>query len=49
VGAPPPLPPDDEHDDPVPIFGSWPAIYTAVIAVALVCIVLSAVFSSWPY
>jgi hypothetical protein len=42
-----PTPPDD--DDPVPIFGTWRGIYTAVIVTVLACIALSAVFSSWPY
>ena len=38
-----------DDDDPVPIFGSWRAIYTAVIVVALVSIALSAVFSRWRF
>ena len=37
---------DDEH---VPLFGSWPRIYAAVIACALLWMGLVAVFSSWPY
>lgn len=41
--------PPDERDDPVPIFGSWPRIYAAVIASALAWIALSAVFSRWPF
>jgi len=41
-----PTPPDD---DPVPIFGTWRGIYTAVIVTVLACIALSAVFSNWPY
>jgi hypothetical protein len=48
VDQPPPKPAADE-DDPVPIFGSWRGIYTAVILVAIACIALSAVFSNWPY
>jgi hypothetical protein len=48
VDQPPPKPPGDE-DEPVPIFGTWRGIYTAVIVVVLACIALSAVFSSWPY
>jgi len=39
--------PDDQ--DPVPIFGTWRAIYTAVMAWALVVMALVAVFQSWPY
>jgi hypothetical protein len=45
----PPAPPPLDDDDPVPIFGSWRAIYTAVIVVAILSIALSAVFSRWPY
>jgi hypothetical protein len=48
VDQPPPKP-DADDDDPVPIFGSWRGIYTAVILVALACIALSAVFSNWPF
>ena len=44
----PPKPAGDE-DEPVPIFGTWRAIYTAVIVVAVICIALSAVFSGWRY
>ena len=39
--------PDDQ--DPVPIFGTWLAIYTAVVVCAVVVMALVAVFSSWPY
>jgi hypothetical protein len=46
VGASPPAP---EDDDPVPIFGSWPRIYTAVIVTIVVVIGLIAAFSSFPY
>jgi hypothetical protein len=48
VGEPPPNAPLDD-DDPVPIFGTWRGIYTAVIVVAVICIALSAVFSGWRY
>jgi hypothetical protein len=48
VDQPPPKPAADD-DEPVPLFGSWRAIYTAVILVALAWIALSAVFSHWPY
>ena len=41
-----PAHPDDEG---VPIFGSWPRIYAAVIALALLVMALLAVFSNWPF
>ena len=44
---PPPDP--DEHDDPVPILGSWRAIYTAVILSAVAWIALSWAFSRWSF
>jgi hypothetical protein len=37
---------DDDH---VPIFGTWPRIYAAVVATALVVMAFVALFSSWPY
>jgi hypothetical protein len=36
-------------DDPVPLFGTWPRIYAAVIVCALVVMALVAIFSSYPY
>ena len=42
-----PSSPDDQ--DPVPIFGTWRGIYTAVIVCALLVMGLVAVFSAWPY
>lgn len=39
-------PPDD---DPVPIFGTWPRIYAAVVLSALAVMALVAVFASFPY
>jgi hypothetical protein len=39
-------PDDDEH---VPIFGTWPRIYAAVILCALAVMGLIAVFSGWKY
>jgi hypothetical protein len=36
-------------DDPVPVFGSWPAIYTAVVLSALAVMGLVALFSSWSW
>jgi hypothetical protein len=46
--TPPARAPGDD-DDPVPIFGSWRAIYAAVIATAVLWIVLATVFSHWPF
>jgi hypothetical protein len=40
-------PPDD--DERVPIFGTWPRIYAAVILCALAVMGLIAVFSGWKY
>ncbi len=41
---------DRRHDDgPVPLFGTWPRIYGAVVAAALVVMALLALFSGWPY
>ncbi len=39
--------PDDQ--DPVPLFGTWRAIYTSVVVWALVVMALVAVFQSWSY
>jgi len=36
-------------DDPVPIFGTWPRIYLAVIVSALAVMALVALFSVFPY
>jgi hypothetical protein len=36
-------------DDVVPVFGTWKAIYTAVVASAVVVMVLLALFSRWPW
>jgi hypothetical protein len=38
-----------EEDDPVPVFGSWRAIYTAVIASAIAVMILIAIFSGFRY
>jgi hypothetical protein len=38
--------PDDDH---VPIFGTWPRIYAAVVVSALAVMALVALFSSWTY
>jgi hypothetical protein len=39
--------PDDEGR--VPLFGTWPRIYAAVIVSAIVVMSLLAVFSRWPF
>ena len=36
-------------DDPVPVFGTWPRIYAAVILCALLTMALIALFSGWPF
>jgi hypothetical protein len=48
MSAQPPgaLPPEDER---VPVFGTWPRIYAAVLLCLLVSLGLIALFSSWPY
>ena len=38
--------PRSEPEDPVPVFGSWPRIYAAVIVWALVVMGLIALFSA---
>ena len=35
--------------DRVPLFGSWRAIYAAVIVCALLVMALLALFSRWPF
>ena len=40
---------DEPSDDPVPIFGTWPRIYAAVIVSALAVMALVAVFSVFDY
>jgi hypothetical protein len=44
AGTDPPAP-----DDRVPIFGTWPRIYAAVIVCAIAVMALVALFSSFPY
>ena len=39
--------PDD--DGPVPVFGSWRAIYAAVALSAVAVMALLALFSRWPF
>jgi len=41
-----PRPGDDGR---VPLFGTWSAIYAAVVLCALVVMGLAALFSRWPY
>jgi len=38
-----------DQEDPVPIFGSWGRIYTAVILSALAVMGLIALFSHWKF
>jgi hypothetical protein len=40
---------DPDGDDRVPLFGTWPAIYAAVVGCALVVMGLLALFSGWRY
>ena len=42
-----PSPPSD--DERVPLFGTWPRIYAAVVLSALTVMALVAVFSAFPY
>ncbi|HEY7921950.1 MAG TPA: hypothetical protein VII62_02135 [Vicinamibacteria bacterium] len=47
LASPPERRPDD--DEPVPVFGSWRAIYAAVALSAVAVMALLALFSRWPY
>ena len=38
-----------DPDGPVPFFGTWTALYAAVVVSALVVMGLVALFSRWPY
>jgi len=40
---------DEEPDERVPIFGTWPRIYAAVIVCNLAVMALIALFSAWNY
>jgi hypothetical protein len=42
-------PPPSAADERVPLFGTWPRIYAAVIVSALAVMALVAVFSTYPY
>jgi len=45
----PPKPPEPDEQERVPIFGTWPAIYAAVIVCTLAYMALIAVFSALDY
>ena len=40
---------DQPGEDRVPIFGTWPRIYAAVVAAHLLVMGLVALFSRWPF
>jgi hypothetical protein len=48
MGPKPRNTPSDEQER-VPLFGTWPRIYAAVLVCALVVMILIALFSSWNY
>ena len=39
----------EEPEDPVPVFRSWPRIYGAVLACAVLVMGAIALFSGWPW
>ncbi len=39
----------EPREDPVPIFGTWPRIYGAVVILALVVMAFAAFFSKYPF
>lgn len=41
--------PPTGDDEAVPVFGTWPRIYAAVIVSALVVMGLIGLFSAWPW
>jgi hypothetical protein len=41
--------PEPDDHDPIPLFGTWPAIYWAVVISALVVMGLIALFSGWSF
>ena len=41
--------PSHSEDDPVPIFGTLPRLYAAVVLCALLGMALVALFSAWNY
>jgi hypothetical protein len=40
---------NDDEAERVPIFGTWPRIYAAVVLSAVLVMALVYVFSVWPY
>jgi hypothetical protein len=44
-----PRPESRDPEGPVPVFGTWRAIYAAVLACALAVMALLALFSRWPF
>lgn len=44
-----PQPPVVDDDERVPIFGTWPRIYGAVLVTELLVMALIAAFSVWPF
>jgi hypothetical protein len=40
---------NDDEAERVPIFGTWPRIYAAVVLSAVVVMALVYLFSVWPY
>ena len=44
-----PEPEVPEPDDPVPVFGSWPRLYAAVVIWLAVVMAGIALFSRWPF
>lgn len=40
---------EPEPDEPVPVFGTWPRIYAAVVVCAVLVMGLVAIFSAWGY
>jgi hypothetical protein len=45
----PPRTSKSEPEERVPLFGTWPVAYGAVIACALVTLLLLFLFSRWPF
>lgn len=43
------LSPDHRDLEPVPIFGTWPRIYAAVVVLAVVVMGLIGLFARWSY
>ena len=45
----PPIARSADDEGPVPLFGTWPTIYGAVVATAVVVMVLLTLFSGWAW